>query len=114
MESKEAIALRYQGNGAALEAAKGRVARLTQQIARVCGDFLGAMVIFGGDTALFVCHALGAQGIVLCGQAEALIPVGRFSGGTLDGVPVVTKAGGFGRRESLRQLLRLFDPGAVE
>lgn len=112
-DSKEAIAARYRDDPDALDGAKGRVALLAGQIARLCAGHFGALVIFGGDTALFVCAALGAQGIALCGQAEPLIPIGRLSGGALDGAPIVTKAGGFGRRDSLRRLLRRWDPAAA-
>lgn len=66
---------------------------------------LGGLVLTGGDTAKAVCRHLGVHGIELEGELEPGIPVGsliggelRFGGGRLR---AVTKAGAFGRPESL-------------
>ena len=54
------------------------------------------LVVAGGETALSVCRALLVQGIDLCGEVEPFVPAGRIVGGVVDGLEIVTKAGGFG------------------
>ena len=61
----------------------------------------GALVIVGGDTAQSALRAVGAAGIVMHDQPFPGVPVGIVDGGLLDGVRVVTKAGAFGDREIL-------------
>ncbi|KYH32737.1 four-carbon acid sugar kinase family protein [Neomoorella mulderi] len=55
-----------------------------------------ALVITGGDTAVHVCRALGARGINLATEILPGIPLGYLEGGQAGGLPIVTKAGGFG------------------
>ncbi|MQL52060.1 four-carbon acid sugar kinase family protein [Desulfofundulus thermobenzoicus] len=62
---------------------------------------VNAMVVAGGDTAVHVFNALGASGIILENEIAPGIPRGRLVGGQFHGLPVVTKAGGFGERDSL-------------
>jgi D-threonate/D-erythronate kinase len=57
---------------------------------------VSGLYLTGGDTALRACRAVDAQGIEICGSVEPYVPFGRLYGGVLDGLPVVTKAGGFG------------------
>jgi uncharacterized protein YgbK (DUF1537 family) len=59
------------------------------------------LVLSGGDTALLVLRAVSAQGIRLERQIRLGIPFGRLVGGALDGLPVATKAGGFGAPDAL-------------
>ena len=59
------------------------------------------LVLSGGDTALLVCRALGAHGICLKGQIVLGIPWGTLIGGHAHGLPVATKAGGFGAPDAL-------------
>ncbi|CEP67373.1 Protein of unknown function, DUF1537 [Moorella glycerini] len=54
------------------------------------------LVITGGDTAVHVCRALGARGINLATEILPGIPLGYLEGGQARGLPIVTKAGGFG------------------
>ncbi len=65
----------------------------------------GALVITGGEVASAVCRSLGAAGIAIGGELEPGIPFGRVLGGTADGLPLVTKAGGFGDEETLCRIL---------
>lgn len=65
----------------------------------------GALVISGGEVASAVCRGLGAFGIAVEGELEPGIPFGRVLGGTADGLPIVTKAGGFGDEATLRRIL---------
>ncbi|HEY3079318.1 MAG TPA: four-carbon acid sugar kinase family protein [Chloroflexota bacterium] len=95
-------------SGAARDADPARVAarlgrRAREAVASLRPD---ALVLTGGDTARAVLDALGGRGIAL--QAELLpgVPLGRIVGGELDGVTVVTKAGGFGGPDTLVEVQR--------
>lgn len=56
-----------------------------------------SMFVTGGAVAADIFDALDANGVLLSGEAiEEGIPLGRFSGGVANDVPVVTKAGAFG------------------
>ena len=57
------------------------------------------LVLTGGATAVGVARRLGAAGIRLEGEVEAGIPMGALIGPRP--YPVVTKAGGFGKRDTL-------------
>jgi len=61
----------------------------------------GGLVIFGGDTAFVALTRLGVKGIEILGQIEPYIPYGKLIGGSFSGMPVVTKAGGFGQETTL-------------
>ena len=57
---------------------------------------IGGLVVTGGETAITVSNALGAYGISIRGEVEPVVPSGVMLGGIANGLPVVTKAGGFG------------------
>jgi len=59
------------------------------------------LVLTGGDTALQVLRSAGVSGIQLRQEILPGIPWGTLLGGPLDGMPVVTKAGGFGPPDAL-------------
>jgi uncharacterized protein YgbK (DUF1537 family) len=65
----------------------------------------GALVITGGEVASAVCRGLGAAGIAIEGELEPGIPFGRVMGGMADGLPLVTKGGGFGDEGTLCRIL---------
>ena len=65
----------------------------------------GAVVLTGGDIATAVCAALGAQSLELCGELQPGIAFGRLADGPYAGLQVITKAGGFGRAESLWEII---------
>ena len=83
----------------------GRVARDLSRKTR-----LGGLVLCGGDVAVAACRALGADGIILVGEVQPGVPWGRLVGGERHDLPVVTKAGGFGRPEVFRAALRFLRP----
>lgn len=66
----------------------------------VSDKLIKAMVVTGGDVAINVFDAIGAKGIILENEILPGIPVGRLIGGEFDGLNVVTKAGGFGDKDS--------------
>lgn len=67
-----------------------------------------ALVVTGGDTSLQVCKTLGAVGIHLTRELLRGIPLGYLVGGIADGIPIITKAGGFGTQNSFIQLVDQF------
>jgi uncharacterized protein YgbK (DUF1537 family) len=59
------------------------------------------LVLSGGDTAFAILSALSATGIKLVSEVVPGIPRGRLIGGPVEGLSVVTKAGGFGGEDAL-------------
>ena len=88
------------------EEASGRIAdALASIVAGLSGeDLFDALVLTGGDTAVRVARSLGATGILLEGEVEAGVPVGTLVGPRP--YRVVTKAGGFGSPDTLRDAFR--------
>jgi uncharacterized protein YgbK (DUF1537 family) len=66
----------------------------------------GAVVLTGGATARAVSHRLGATSLRLLGELEPGVPIGQLQAGIWHGVTVVTKAGGFGTRDTLLDVVR--------
>jgi uncharacterized protein YgbK (DUF1537 family) len=69
----------------------------------------GALVLSGGDTAAAVCRDAGARRIDLCDEILPGIPWGILRCGRFDGVPVVTKSGGFGAPDALLRVAEFFE-----
>ncbi|MEZ5356043.1 MAG: four-carbon acid sugar kinase family protein [Bryobacteraceae bacterium] len=65
--------------------------------ARLCGG----LIVSGGDTALAILRLLGTEAILLDGEVEPGIPIGRLEGGLASGLTVITKSGGFGAPDAL-------------
>jgi len=88
------------------EEASGRIAdALASIVAGLSGeDLFDALVLTGGDTAVRVARSLEATGILLEGEVEAGVPVGTLVGPRP--YRVVTKAGGFGGPDTLREAFR--------
>lgn len=63
------------------------------------------LVVVGGDTLSTVLDAVAATGLACLGQVSAGLPLSRIAGGRLDGTPIITKSGGFGRRDCLLRWL---------
>ena len=80
-------------------------AALAKVVAGLSGeDLFDALVLTGGDTAVRVAGVLGATGIFLEGEIETGMPVGTLVGPRP--YRVVTKAGGFGDPDTLRNAFR--------
>ena len=76
--------------------------RLGELAARLIGMRRPAgLVLAGGDGALAVLTALEATGILLRGEVANGVPLGYLTGGPSAGLPVATKAGGFGADDIL-------------
>ena len=67
---------------------------------------IGGAVIAGGDTVFNICERLSVRGLVISGEIEPLIPCGYAAGGRIDGMPLVTKAGGFGSPDAILKSIR--------
>jgi uncharacterized protein YgbK (DUF1537 family) len=61
----------------------------------------GHLFLTGGDTADAVLTAIEAEGIRILGEIVVGVVQGVITGGLLDGLPVVTKAGAFGQKDTL-------------
>lgn len=70
------------------------------------GAGFDALVLVGGDGAEALLSVVDARGIAIRGRILEGVPVGHVVGGSADGLPVVTKAGGFGDDDTLLTLLR--------
>jgi len=62
---------------------------------------VAGIVATGGDGASHTLQALSANGIALVDEVTGGVPLGRLTGGEAAGLPVVTKAGGFGAENVL-------------
>jgi uncharacterized protein YgbK (DUF1537 family) len=72
---------------------------------------IAGLVVFGGETALTLCAGLGVVGLDLVGEAEPFVPLGLAVGGGFEGLPVVTKAGGFGTPDVVSAAIRVLRGG---
>lgn len=84
--------------------------KLAESIAQGLEGFVAAVLkatelefVFatGGDTADAVLNAAGAQGIQIIGEIVTGVVQGAILGGPMDGLPMVTKAGAFGKKDAL-------------
>jgi len=67
---------------------------------------LGGAVVVGGDTVYNICNKLKVKGLKINGEVEPLIPCGISIGGQIDGMHLVTKAGGFGSQDVLLRSIK--------
>jgi uncharacterized protein YgbK (DUF1537 family) len=59
------------------------------------------VVVVGGDGARALVDRWACTGIEVLGAVDEGVPHGRLVGGYVDGLPVITKAGGFGDPDTL-------------
>ncbi|HHT35652.1 MAG: four-carbon acid sugar kinase family protein [Candidatus Wallacebacter cryptica] len=110
--SKAEIYRRAAGDRELLDRHSAMVLNLISETAGAAALLpLAGLVIFGGDTAVAAAGRLGAAGIAIIGEVEPFIPLGRLIGGSRSGLPVVTKAGGFGSDELLIRVLSILAGG---
>ena len=84
---------------------------MAERLGSLAAQAIGAsraagVVATGGDGARQVLLALGASGIALVDEVMGGVPLGTLTGGTAAGLPVVTKAGGFGTEDVLVRAVR--------
>ncbi|TDH61101.1 Hrp-dependent type III effector protein [Dankookia rubra] len=65
----------------------------------------GTLIVAGGETLRALCDGLGAHGLLAAGLVTPGVPRSRLRGGAWDGLPVVSKSGGFGPDALWRDLL---------
>ena len=89
--------------------------QVSEYVQRVCGELaarvlesarVSGVFLTGGDTAMGVLGALGAQGSEILSEISVGIPMMRLIGGRADGLKAVTKAGAFGGSDALIFALR--------
>ena len=68
-------------------------------------DYFGGYVATGGETAHLVLSVLSITAIAIQGEVMAGLPFGTVISGNLQGLPVFTKAGGFGPPNGLAYFL---------
>lgn len=72
------------------------------------------LVLTGGWTAIETLRSLGAAGVRLDEAVDVGTPAGRLIGGACDGLPVVTKGGALGYRDTLVKTVRWFEDAAPD
>lgn len=65
------------------------------------------LYLSGGDIAMAIAQSLGVQGFSIKGQVENCVPWGEFSNNAYQGMVVMTKAGAFGDKTTLQQILKI-------
>lgn len=89
------------------DAIRERVARALASAADAGVGEAAGLFVTGGDVAMAAFDALDARALSLSGEEiEAGIPMSRLDGGAANGLPVVTKAGGFGNEATVINCLR--------
>ena len=92
--------------------------RITRTLARMTSQALEAshldisdlaLVLFGGDTALSVLEYLGMDGIEIDGEITKGVVMGRLIGGRWHGLRLVTKAGAFGKENTLEEIIETLE-----
>ncbi|MEM2122945.1 MAG: four-carbon acid sugar kinase family protein [Candidatus Bathyarchaeia archaeon] len=78
---------------------------LSHAVRRILEEVRMDLIIFGGDTAASILSDLQVHSLRLIRDLGEGIPLGVIPDGRWEGVRVVTKAGGFGSREALVDLL---------
>ncbi|AFJ48297.1 D-threonate kinase [Shimwellia blattae] len=88
--------------------------QLGERISRALGEITvdiirntrpGGLFLTGGDMAIAVARALGAEGYRIAAEVAPCVPCGTFINSDIDDLPVITKAGGFGGITTLRDAL---------
>ncbi len=84
-------------------------ASIVSQLGRMVADVVAVtkpanLFLTGGDTADAVLTAVEAEGIRILGEVVAGVVQGVITGGILNGLPVVTKAGAFGEKNTLVEI----------
>ncbi len=95
-------ALREQRHVILRVAFQGELRRSLARCRKVFTDHdVRGVILSGGETATLACEAWEAAGIRLEGEIAPGLPWGRLAGGPAQGLPLATKAGGFGDRKAL-------------
>ncbi len=87
-----------------------RIARILARATRAVAEAatLGALFVTGGDVAVALCRQLGVQALRIVAQIRPGLPGAQIIGGLCNGLPIATKAGGFGNDQALLDVRRWF------
>ena len=100
------------GTGALRADAAAVAESFGEQVAeRLSGGSYDTVVLVGGDGAAATLHRVGADAIRVHGALAPGVPVGTILGGVAHGMRVVTKSGGFGRSDSLLEIVDRLQSG---
>lgn len=88
-----------------------KIARSFGVIAKelTANGLVGSLIVTGGETAAYIFESLGAQGMILENEILPGIPNGKLVGGDSEGFQVVTKAGGFGNKDSFVDIVKFLN-----
>ncbi|QKG84630.1 four-carbon acid sugar kinase family protein [Kroppenstedtia pulmonis] len=82
------------------------LAGITRRVMEQSKGEIGGCFSSGGDVTASLFATTGAKGIELIEEIQPLVAYGRFIGGVLDGVPVVTKGGMAGDEKAIHTSVR--------
>ena len=102
-EGKEILRQKFRNDLDGLRKASAKIEEKTAALVERAIDKIGALVIFGGDTAEAICSRV-SDGIEILDEIRPYIPIGRLYGKNTD-LPIVTKAGGFGDDNALIDII---------
>ncbi|MGE0971854.1 D-threonate kinase [Klebsiella sp. WOUb02] len=104
----DALCQRYQLTRTQLGETIGNwLGKLTQEI--IARTRIGGLFLTGGDIAIAIARALGAQGYRISSEVTPCVPCGTFVNSDIDDLPVITKAGGFGDDRTLCNALNFIE-----
>jgi uncharacterized protein YgbK (DUF1537 family) len=86
---------------------------IRRAIAPYDGSQIGCLFMTGGDTAHFICRAVGIHALRLQREFAPGVPLAIAEGGPFHGVTVVLKSGGFGEPDLLCRLLETCRPEVI-
>ena len=83
-------------------------------VSRLDLNKLSGLVMTGGDIAVHICRAIGAESIDIISEIDDAIPLGWIKGPSLDRLFVVTKAGAFGKPDAFIKSVKAIRNCAVD
>lgn len=111
----ENVLLSSSAEEAQIEAGRksGAPEEIGESLARAVAEILkkaeiSGLFITGGEVAVKIVRALGGGGVSLLEEVEPGIPLVRLAGGPFEGLPLITKAGGFGSEDTLKNCIGVF------
>lgn len=101
METGKALGMKREHISALTQKLMGELTEMVLTKAKISGLFVA-----GGDTAIGFFDRVHADGSKIIGEVSIGIPMMRITGGSFDGLRVITKAGAFGNEDAISYGLR--------
>ncbi len=95
-----------EGGDAAIRFSLAKVKPSTLERIRRLLHEIGGLVVVGGETLKRLIEGMGIAGVEIGEPPEEGLAAGWIVGGPIDGLPIVTKAGGFGKETTLIRVRR--------